>query len=89
MLAGSITKGGLIDTFRTDRLDITRNQAGIAHIDGEPVELPDRLTIKCHHKGLKIFAPTKRSRFRPLFTPAMMFARDCYIRVSNLFSRPI
>ena len=86
LLAGSITQGGLIDTFKTDKLIISRQQAGIAHIDGEPIELPDKLTITCHHKGLKIFAPAKRSKFKPVFTPTYLFFRDCCIHIGNIFS---
>ncbi len=87
LLAGSIAKGGLIDTFRTSSLTIRRPSAGIAHIDGEPVELDDTLEIKCHHGGLKIISPKKHSRFRPLFTPASMLAKECYMRIVNLFSK--
>ncbi len=85
LLTGSIAKGGLIDTLQTKHLIITREDKGIAHIDGEPIELPSKLEIKCHRGGLKIFAPYKRSRFRPLLTPATMFVRDCVTNIRKLF----
>lgn len=87
LLAGSIAKGGLIDTFRTQSVIIERSKTGIAHIDGEPIELPKRLDIQCHRGGLKIFSPTKRSRFKPLFTPARLFFRDFGITLSRFFSK--
>lgn len=83
LLAGSIAQGGLIDTFRTDSIIIRRTSSGIAHIDGEPIELPDEITIKCHHAGLKIIAPKKRMRFRPLFTPAYMFIKECWMHITH------
>lgn len=86
LLAGSISKRGLVDTFRTSELTIIRPNSGIAHIDGEPVDLPETLNIKCHKGGLKIFSPEKRFRFRPLITPAYYFIKDCGLRISHLFS---
>lgn len=88
LLAGSITSGGLIDTFQTKSIKIARAQSGIAHIDGEPIELPADITITCHPGKLKIIAPKKKMRFRPLFTPAYMFIRECSMRVSQFFSHP-
>lgn len=87
LLAGSIANRGLIDTFRTDSIRITRPSSGIAHIDGEPIQLPEVINIVCHHEGLKIIAPKKRIRFIPLLTPAYMFMRECTMRVGQLFSR--
>lgn len=86
LLAGSISKGGLIDTFRTDSIRIRRTSSGVAHIDGEPIELPADIEIKCHPGGLKIIAPKKRTRFRPLFTPAYMFMRESWLRITKNFS---
>lgn len=86
LLAGSISKGGLIDTFRTSELTIIRPTGGIAHIDGEPVDLPETLHVRCHHGGLKIFAP-KKGRFRPLLTPALYFMRECGLRIRHVFTR--
>lgn len=87
LLTGSITKGGLIDTLRTNHLIITRPEEGIAHIDGEPVMLPPVLEIECHHGGLKIFTPHKRSHFRPLITPTEMFIRECITRLRKPFTK--
>ena len=86
LLAGSISQGGLIDTFRANSIKISRSTSGIAHIDGEPIELPADIEIVCHPGGLKIIAPKKRMRFRPLFTPIYMFMRESWMRVSKNFS---
>lgn len=86
LLAGSIAKGGLIDTFKTQSVTIERPDAGITHIDGEPIELPKLLNIKCHRGGLKIFSPVKHSRIKPLFTPIRLFFRDIGITISRLLT---
>lgn len=85
LMTGAIAKGGIVDTFKTSELTINRPARGIAHIDGEPVELPDTLHIRCHHGGLKIFAPKKRFRFKPLLTPACMMVKDATTRLGHLF----
>lgn len=85
LMTGAIAKGGIVDTFKTSELTISRPARGIAHIDGEPVELPDTLHIRCHHGGLKIFAPKKRFRFKPLLTPACMMVKDATTRLGHLF----
>lgn len=85
LLAGSIASNRLIDTFRTRSLHIVRPAAGITHIDGEPVELPAELSIECHRGGLKIFAPVKKTHFKPILTPVTMFLRDMWIRASQPF----
>lgn len=87
LLAGSITNRGLIDTFRTDSIRIARPSSGIAHIDGEPIELPEVINIVCHPKGLKIIAPKKQMKFIPLLTPAYRFVKECAMRVGQTFSR--
>lgn len=87
LLAGSIASGGLIDVMRTPAVTIERDSPGIAHIDGESVELPARLEIKCHHGGLLMFAPVKHYRFKPLLTPARLFFRDIAVGISALFRR--
>ncbi|MDE6367951.1 MAG: diacylglycerol kinase family lipid kinase [Muribaculaceae bacterium] len=87
LLAGSITNRGLIDTFRADSIRITRPSSGIAHIDGEPIELPEVINIVCHPGGLKIIAPKKQMKFIPLLTPAYRFARECTMRIGQIFSR--
>ena len=86
LLTGSIASGGLIDTFKTSELTIIRSSGGIAHIDGEPIHLPETLHIKCHHGGLRLFTP-KKARFKPLLTPTYYFLRDCRLRINHLFSR--
>ena len=36
--------------------------------------------------GLKILSPSKKSRFKPLFTPVRLFFRDCGITMSRLIN---
>ncbi len=85
LLAGSITKGGLIDTFRAKSVIIEREHRGTVHIDGEPVDMNGRLEISCHHGGLLIYAPIKKSHIKPLLTPVRLFFRDCGIAIGKIF----
>lgn len=58
-----------IISFRTADLSIERESEGIMHLDGEPVNMPKTIEIKCHKGGLKIFVPTEsREKFKFLST---------------------
>lgn len=85
MLTGMIEKNMLIETFRTDNLSILRENPGPSHIDGEPMELEERLDIKCMHKGLRVFAPKEIHPFKPIVTPVSSMIDDIKIAFSRLF----
>ena len=87
LLAGSITKGGLIDTFRAKSVIIERKKPGTVHIDGEPIDMSSRLEIDCHSGGLRIYAPVGNTTVKPVLTPLRMFFRDCGIAIGKLFSK--
>jgi YegS/Rv2252/BmrU family lipid kinase len=46
-----------VKTFSTPEMVITRSKPGIMHIDGEPIEMPEKINIKCHKRGLRIMVP--------------------------------
>lgn len=59
-----------IHSFRTPELTIRRPEAGIMHLDGEPVMMQADINIKCHKSGIDVFLPTDFSEERKtLFTP--------------------
>ena len=85
MLTGFIERNMLIHTFRTDNIIIERERKGASHVDGEPMEMDRRLSIRCHHNGLKVFTPTVVHPFRPILTPVSAMFNDFRIAVNNLF----
>lgn len=87
LMTGFIGNNALIDTIRAKSLTIIRKNDGMAHLDGEPVIMPARLDVVCHHGGLNIFAPKKRFRFMPLLTPARLTIRDWAITIGGFFGR--
>lgn len=46
-----------VKSFSTSELIVTRPKAGIMHIDGEPIDMPERVEIKCHKRSLRIMVP--------------------------------
>lgn len=78
MIAGTLGNGGASRTFRTESVTIERNKPGVAHIDGEPVEMPAQIEVKCHHGGLKMFVNGKKGKFIPFITPTRMFFSDLW-----------
>ncbi len=87
MITGTIGNHGNIETFRTSELTIRRPEATTAHIDGDPIDLPAELHIKCHPGELRIFVTSRKQRFLPLITPLSLMLRDWHITLHRLFSR--
>lgn len=85
LLTGFVGKNAQIDTIRVKSAKIRRTKEGVAHIDGDPKIMPCEIEIDCHPGAIKLFAPTEETRFRPLVTPTLMFARDVFIAIGSLF----
>lgn len=86
LLTGYINRNTMIQTFRTTAASIIRRSEGEAHIDGEPVMMPDKLDFLCHHKGLKLFSPPGEGEFTPMLTPMKSMVQDWKIALSNIFN---
>ena len=86
LMTGYIGKNALIDIIRVSHATISRDQAGVAHIDGEPVDMPEKIDVVCHPGGLRLFTPRDKMTFRPLITPLKMMLRDWRLAASRLFT---
>ena len=53
----TLNRNPSVKTFCTSEMVITRSKAGIMHLDGEPIEMPEKIEIKCHKRGLRIMVP--------------------------------
>ncbi|MDO4510967.1 MAG: diacylglycerol kinase family lipid kinase [Bacteroidales bacterium] len=53
----NIDKNRHVAIYRAKEIKITRKQSGPMHIDGDPVDMPMDLVVKCHAGGIKIFSP--------------------------------
>jgi YegS/Rv2252/BmrU family lipid kinase len=87
LLTGFIDKNALIQTFRTRSTTITRNKPGVAHIDGDPCEMPAEINVECHPGQLKVFTTEKHGHFRPFVTPASLMIRDLNIALKRLLNK--
>ncbi len=85
MLTGLIGKNALVDTIRTRSAVIRRRETGAAHLDGDAVEMPPLIEIKCHPGKLRVLSPTNSTRFVPLLTPTRLFFRDVLLTMRHLF----
>ncbi|MCM1355390.1 MAG: diacylglycerol kinase family lipid kinase [Staphylococcus sp.] len=87
MMTGMIERNMLINTFRTDNIIIERERRGPFHLDGEPLDFDERLDIRCHHNGLKVFTPKVVHPFKPIVTPVTAMFNDFRLAVTNLFQK--
>ena len=53
----SIDRDRHITIYRGRHIVIKRARADVMHIDGDPVMMPARLDITCHHQGINIMVP--------------------------------
>jgi diacylglycerol kinase (ATP) len=57
LFGGSLHHARGVTTFRGRTITITRASAGPAHLDGEPVTMPESLTIAIAPRSLKVIVP--------------------------------
>lgn len=87
MLTGMLERNVLIHTFRAPSITIGRTRPGAVHLDGEPMDLTNTLNIVCHHKQLRVFAPSMLPEFKPIITPASAMFADLKIAINKLFQK--
>lgn len=65
LMTGLIGTNAMVDTFRTRRLVIERPEAGPAHIDGEPVDMAERIEVEIHPAQLRLFVNKRKGKLLP------------------------
>jgi YegS/Rv2252/BmrU family lipid kinase len=87
LFTGYLNRNTMITTVRTPSAVIHRTSSGPAHLDGEPVTMDAMVTVECHHRGLRIFAPKTKAPFKPIITPIQSALGDLLIAAGRLFNR--
>lgn len=86
-ISGYIGRNAMVNTFRAREVKIFRKSPGPAHIDGDPIEMPESIAIKCQPRMLSVLAPTKETRFKPVITPVTLFCRDALLGAAHMFKK--
>lgn len=89
LMTGFIEHNMLIDTLRTEELTIEREEEGPVHIDGEPMVMGKRLDVRCHHNGLRIYAPEEDHPFIPILTPVQAMMADIKHTIERIVKKSI
>lgn len=58
----TIDRNTNIRSFESSKITIVRERSGVMHIDGEPVEMPERIEVTCVPAGLKVVVPNCKRR---------------------------
>ena len=87
MLTGSIGNHGKVRIFRTSSLKIKSHETTVAHIDGEPIQFPGEVDIKCVPGKLKIFVPRQKIVFIPILTPIWYTLKEWGVVLSRPFRK--
>lgn len=64
-----------VKTFETPALTITREREGVMHLDGEPVEMSERIDIQCIKGGLRVLVP-REELHKSLIAPIQSLVFD-------------
>lgn len=57
LLTGRLGNSRYISCLRATRVSITRNAQAMAHVDGEPMEMPAQIEAQCHRQSLRVLLP--------------------------------
>ncbi|MDE6418712.1 MAG: diacylglycerol kinase family lipid kinase [Duncaniella sp.] len=87
ILAGQIERNASAMTFRTHALTIERSRPGVAHIDGEPIELGSRIHIDCLHRDLRVIAPDTPIEIKPFITPVQAMFSDFRLAINKVIKK--
>lgn len=91
LFTGHINRNVLVQTFRVADATI-RRVPGPAHLDGDPVEMPEEIRVKCHPGRLNIFLDPDKKRFHPVITPLRSMHFDLWFHIRQgwrtIFHRP-
>lgn len=66
LFTNNIDKNSKMISLLTSELTIFREQPGVMHVDGEPLESGKEINVKIFPKGLKVFAPIQVPKKRRL-----------------------
>lgn len=90
LIAGLLYNNNSIDSYRTDFLAIGCPHAGSVkvHLDGEPITMRPPLEVRCLAGRIKIFVPTRTTRFIPIITPIYCNTRNALLAIGSIFDYP-
>ncbi|HKB79234.1 MAG TPA: hypothetical protein VKH35_05920, partial [Thermoanaerobaculia bacterium] len=63
LFSGSFDRGRRVTTRRAKEITIRRPVAGPAHVDGEPIHLPQELRVEIREQSLRVLLPAVVERF--------------------------
>lgn len=84
ILTGLVGKTTNATTFRAKEVTIVRRVAGPVHLDGEPAQMGERITVKCHHGKLLIFTTARKSKYRRWLSPHIPFLSPMVLAIQDL-----
>jgi YegS/Rv2252/BmrU family lipid kinase len=65
-------KNSKTEYYRAKKITLKKGKAGIMHLDGEPVQMGDRVTIEAFREGLRVFVP--RDPLPPVYDVPSFFS---------------
>ena len=76
MFTKQITKNRKIQYYKSKKLTLRRKEPGIVHIDGEPVEMDNSISLEVFHNGLNVIVPQYPAP--PVYSVSSFFSNLSY-----------
>lgn len=76
----------IIQSMRVKEAEIIKTKSTV-HLDGEPMEMPGDVKVKCEPGSLMLYTLPEKKRFRPFLTPILYMMRDAALFISRPFRK--
>lgn len=86
LFIGNLDKNLLIETMRLPDLTI-RRAPGVAHLDGEPCQMPEEIVVECKKNCLKLIIDPSKQSFKPFLTPIDSVRKDSSFIIKECFNK--
>lgn len=86
LFTGFIDKNVIIQSMRVREAVIFKTKSTV-HLDGEPMEMPGDVKVKCEPGSLMLYTMPEKKKFRPLLTPIIYMMRDAALLISRPFRK--
>ena len=83
VMIGMVSFNKHIEVIKARKVTIDYSEPMHAHIDGEPISMPEHMEVECKPKQLRICVPFPERKFTPIITPFNLTLRDIGLAIKH------
>lgn len=85
LFTGRLDRNVIVQRLSVSEAKI-ESSVGVAHIDGEPIDLDMPVEVKCCPGVLPLYTAPEKQPFRPILSPIRLLFRDAGLGIKRLFT---